>query len=80
MELRDGDGFIGRVDLLIGRVVIEVDGQASHDGTAALHRDRLRWSRLQAAGYRPLVFTHDQIERTPAVVATIVGDTLAIAA
>ncbi|MEZ5266145.1 MAG: type IV toxin-antitoxin system AbiEi family antitoxin domain-containing protein [Acidimicrobiales bacterium] len=80
VELRDGDGFIGRVDLLIGRVVIEVDGQASHDGTAAFHRDRLRWSRLQAAGYRPLVFTHDQIERTPAVVATIVGDTLAIAA
>lgn len=80
VELRDGDGFIGRVDLLIGRVAIEVDGRATHDGATAFHRDRLRWSRLQAAGYRPLVFTHVQIERTPAVVAAIVGDTLAIAA
>lgn len=80
VTLRDGRGVIGRVDFLLGQVVIEVDGRETHDNPAAFQRDRARWSRLQAAGYRPLLFTHDRIEFDGRTVAAIVKDTVAAAA
>lgn len=43
---------IGRVDFLIGRVVIEADSRAYHGDWVAADADRLRDLRLTAAGYR----------------------------
>lgn len=80
VTLRDGRGEIGRVDFLLRRVVIEVDGRETHDNPTTFQRDRQRWSRLQAAGYRPLLFTDDQIELDRRTVAAIVKDTIAAAA
>ncbi|MFN0091205.1 MAG: endonuclease domain-containing protein [Acidimicrobiales bacterium] len=73
VEIRDGrGGFIARVDFLLGRLVVETDGRATHARDGAFERDRERWSRLAAAGYAVLVFTYEQVERWPGyVVRTI---------
>lgn len=56
VEVFDGRGFVGRVDLLVGdRVVVEFDGlvkYAGADGRDALTREKAREDRLRAAGYR----------------------------
>lgn len=76
----DRHGHIGRLDLVIGTVVIELDGRRHHDSDHAFHADRLRWSRLQACGFTVLVFTYDQVERDAATVAAIVRDSIRRAA
>ena len=60
-------GPIGRVDFLLGRVVIETDGHEWHDGLGAdqAHRGRERWSELSAAGFIVQVATAQTIEQTP---------------
>lgn len=55
VEIRDEDGFIGRVDFLVGeRVVVEFDGMVKYggaDGRAALRAEKAREDRLRASGY-----------------------------
>ena len=43
------------------RLVVELDGRASHDTFAAFERDRI----LQAAGWRVVRITWRQMDRTP---------------
>lgn len=55
VEVRDAQGFIGRVDFLVERrVVVEFDGLVKYegaDGRAALAKEKAREDRLRAAGY-----------------------------
>ncbi|WP_338750110.1 type IV toxin-antitoxin system AbiEi family antitoxin domain-containing protein [Janibacter alittae] len=55
VDIRDEDGFVGRVDFLVGdRVVVEFDGMVKYagaDGRLALQREKAREDRLRAAGY-----------------------------
>ena len=55
--------LIGRVDLLLGRIVIECDGREFHDDFEA---DRARWAALHAAGYlvMPVSFRRLEFETT----------------
>lgn len=62
------------VDVLFARerVVVELDGYATHTGREAFQRDRVRQNQLVAAGYTVLRFTwSDVTERPHYVVATI---------
>lgn len=79
VEIRDRAGFVGRVDLLVGSVVIELHG-GQHNGAAAIDADRLRRARLEAAGYRVLEFGYHLVIDRPALAAGIVRDTLTRAA
>ncbi|WP_294179360.1 DUF559 domain-containing protein [uncultured Schumannella sp.] len=49
---------VGRVDLVIGRVVIELDGWEHHHSRESFENDRQRDARLTARGYRVLRFTY----------------------
>lgn len=53
--ISDEDGFVGRVDFLVGeRVVVEFDGMVKYggvDGRAALRAEKAREDRLRGAGY-----------------------------
>lgn len=55
VTVRDADGFVGRVDFLVGeRVVVEFDGMVKYggaDGRWALQAEKAREDRLRAAGY-----------------------------
>lgn len=56
VDIEDADGFVGRVDLLVGeRVVVEFDGAVKYDGLDGkreLMREKRREERLRDAGYR----------------------------
>ncbi|WP_407343027.1 DUF559 domain-containing protein [Pengzhenrongella phosphoraccumulans] len=72
-QVADGDGLIGRADVLFGAIglVIEIDGMAYH-GEAAFQSDRTRQNRLVNAGYTVLRFTwHDLTDRPGEVVRQI---------
>lgn len=79
VELHDRFGFIGRVDLVIDNVAIELHG-GLHNVSQAIDADRLRRDRLEAAGYRVLEFSYHQVIDEPQLVAAIVRATLARAA
>jgi very-short-patch-repair endonuclease len=69
-----GGRVIAVVDVLFARerVVIEVDGYATHSDRQAFQRDRSRQNQLVAAGYTVLRFTwRDVAERPQHVVSTI---------
>jgi very-short-patch-repair endonuclease/predicted transcriptional regulator of viral defense system len=51
------------------KLVVEVDGRASHGTSRAFQADRDRDGRLSVAGYRVLRFTWWDVTRRPAVVA-----------
>ena len=51
------------------RLVVELDGYASHGTRAAFERDRSRDAELAAAGLRIVRFTWRQVARDPAAVA-----------
>ncbi|CAA9476609.1 MAG: hypothetical protein AVDCRST_MAG30-510 [uncultured Solirubrobacteraceae bacterium] len=54
------------------RLVVEVDAYGTHGSRTAFERDRLRDARLQAAGFRVLRITWNQLNETPeAVVAAL---------
>lgn len=73
-----GSGVIARVDVLFpeARLVIEVDGLASH-GRAEFQADRTRQNALVAAGYTVLRFTWWDLVERPDHVARAVRMTLA---
>lgn len=75
VELRDSDGFIGRVDLLLDPVVIELHG-GQHNDRVALDGDRLRRARLEASGYRVLEFGYRSVVQQPVQVVSLVRATL----
>ncbi len=57
---------VGRVDFLIGRMlVIEVDGAAHHSTPQSFERDRARDARSSIRGYRVLRFSYRQLMRDP---------------
>jgi very-short-patch-repair endonuclease len=51
------------------RLVVELDGRATHDTRAAFERDRLRDRMLQVAGWRVIRITWRQLQDSPAEVA-----------
>ena len=60
VTVRNATGaFIGRVDFMIGRVVIECDGREYHDD---FEKDRERWADLHAMAYLVLPVTFQKIE------------------
>ncbi len=74
VEVHDGDGLVGVVDLLFDdvRLVVEIDGRAHHSAESAFQRDRTRQNRLVRAGYTVLRFTWDDlVQRSDRVVVEI---------
>lgn len=55
VDIHDAQGFVGRVDFLVGeRVIVEFDGMVKYggaDGRRALQAEKAREDRLRAAGY-----------------------------
>lgn len=66
-----------RIDFLIGRLVIEVDGKEHHDNPAAFERDRARDARLSIRGYRVLHFSYAQVVYRPDEVIAAISAALA---
>jgi Protein of unknown function (DUF559) len=65
------DGLWYEVDCLwrSERVIVELDGRATHDTHAAFESDRARDRILQAAGFRVIRITWRQLHESPAAVA-----------
>lgn len=78
VQVHDGDGIIGRVDVLFpaAMVVIEVDGYAYHS-RAAFQTDRTKQNRLVMAGYTILRFTWADLTERPGAVLQAVRDATA---
>lgn len=52
---------VGRVDMVIENLVIEIDGETYHSGPESFEEDRRRDAELLARGYLPLRFTYTQV-------------------
>lgn len=65
-----------RVDFLLGRLVVEVDGREHHADPAAFERDRARDARLSIRGYRVLHFSYVQVVYRPDEVLAAVSAAL----
>ena len=61
------------------RLIVEVDGFTYHASRAAFERDRQRDAELQAAGYRVMRVTWNQISSRPEAIVARVAQALAIA-
>lgn len=63
---------VGRVDFLLGRLIVEVDGYEFHSDRSDFEEDRRRDAVASTLGYRTLRFSHLQVERNdPVVMAAI---------
>ncbi len=63
---------VGRVDLLIDNLVVEVDGFAYHSGREQYREDRRRDRAIHALGFRVIRYTYeDVVHRRAAAVAEI---------
>jgi hypothetical protein len=58
------------------RLVIELDGHATHDRPAAIETDRRRELRLRRAGLRVIRYTWQQVTQTPDVILAELRDEL----
>ena len=66
VDLFDERGrFVGRVDLVVGRTIIEFDGREHHARVGAFERDRHRWRAWQRLGYRIVPSTWVDVEHKP---------------
>lgn len=65
-----------RVDFLLGKLVVEVDGKEHHGGPAAFERDRARDARLGIRGYRVLRFSYAQVVYRPDEALAAIGAAL----
>jgi hypothetical protein len=65
--VKDEDGFVARLDFAYPdlKVAIEVDGYRHHSGRLRWERDRARSNRLEAAGWRVIRATSDQLRARP---------------
>lgn len=52
---------VGRVDLAIGNVAIELDGRENHDGPSQRHKDLVRDARAARRGWRTLRFDYAMV-------------------
>ncbi|WP_157073100.1 type IV toxin-antitoxin system AbiEi family antitoxin domain-containing protein [Kribbia dieselivorans] len=59
VEIRDSNGFIGRVDFLYEdlKVVIEVDGRIKYSGTNVVFAEKVREDRIRALGFQVVRLT-----------------------
>jgi very-short-patch-repair endonuclease len=77
VTITDGDGFIGRVDLLVGeRVVVEFDGAVKYaglDGARELMKEKQREERLRDAGYRVVRVTWADLSHPDRLVRRVLG-------
>lgn len=77
VDIEDGDGFIGRVDLLVGdRVVVEFDGAVKYDGLDGkreLMKEKAREERLRDAGYRVVRVTWADLSHPERLVRRVLG-------
>lgn len=77
VSLSDDEGFIARVDFLVGdRVVVEFDGAIKYDGLdgkRALMEEKRREERLRDAGFRVVRVTWADLTRPAVLVARIRG-------
>lgn len=77
VSLSDDEGFLGRVDFLVGdRLVVEFDGAVKYDGLdgkRALMEEKRREERLRDAGFRVLRVTWADLTRPEVLVARIRG-------
>ena len=65
---------VGRVDFLVDRLIIEVDGRDNHDGESLRHKDLVRDAAAAALGYRTLRFDYAQVVHDwPSVQAAILA-------
>ena len=80
LNVRD-TAFIGRVDFCFidERVIVEVDGRASHTIRADFEKDRRRDARLHAQGWTVLRFSWRQVTREPETVLAALRKQLALA-
>jgi very-short-patch-repair endonuclease len=67
LVVRDQRGFVGRVDFAYPQnmILVEVDSFAFHSGRIRWEEDRTRRNRLEAAGWRVLHTTYDQLRNRP---------------
>jgi predicted transcriptional regulator of viral defense system/very-short-patch-repair endonuclease len=74
-EIRDGRGFIARVDFAYPRlrIAIEADGRAVHARRLAFERDHAKRNRLALAGWTLLVVTWEMVVRDPIAVGQLVA-------
>jgi very-short-patch-repair endonuclease len=63
----------------MGRLIVEVDGARYHDTPFARRNDLNKQARLEAAGYRVIRLTWDQVTRRPAQTAARINRALATA-
>jgi very-short-patch-repair endonuclease len=70
VELPFGNRLV-EVDVLFAhhRVIVELDGAATHDTTPAFHADRRRDAIAAAAGFQTLRYTWERVTREPATVS-----------
>jgi hypothetical protein len=76
IDLGDGDGWIGRVDLLFRetRLVVELDSASHHSALIDRRADTERTRRLRAAGWRvKRVSWWDLVERPDEIVAEVLA-------
>ena len=79
---RDDAGEIGRVDFVVGRVVVEFDGSVKYEGAegrAALVNEKRREDRLRALGYAVVRVVWADLDH-PERVATAVRRAVSLAA
>lgn len=81
LPMPSAQGIIGpyTVDFLWSeqRLIVEVDGFATHGTRTAFEDDRARDAQLKLLGYEVLRFTWRQVLNDPVTVASIVGELLA---
>ena len=77
--MRPGGGAVLRVDRAWEgpRLVVELDGHATHATRRQRRADAERDARLALAGWRVLRFTYEDVTRRPAYVVTTVERHLA---
>jgi len=65
---------VGKVDFVVGRLIIEVDGKENHDGDTKRHKDLVRDAAAARLGYRTLRFDYAQVVHDwPSVQAAILA-------
>ena len=69
--------LIGRVDLILRRIILECDGQQFHPD---FEKDRERWAALQAMGHLVLAITFRQLEFGTTALLRTLRELLAVAA
>ncbi len=78
VEVRDAQGFIGRLDFAFPelRIAIEVQSRRWHSSWAAQRSDMERLNRLQALGWIIIQVTYEDLERRPESVARRIRDAI----